>query len=309
MTPMPATSPEKERPYQDPLRPFTAWDTALSLLLWLVGAVHLLLWLLIFLLLHLTVLPGRRMDRLVRFVNRRVTDLLGVRVEALGRAGLERERGYLFCINHVSLLDAPVVVQTIPFYSRSFQEAAHFRVPVYGWFMRIVGQLPVDRRDKELTARSFEAALAMLRRGDCFCVFPEGHRTRDGRLGRFYPGAFRLALTARAPIVPVAVRGLRDLCPAGEWRIRPGRVQVIFGQPIPVEGSEPEEELAARTWSAMNALLWNGLGQPVREERQPGSAGEPQPDQDQRLLHQQAEGVPEQHQEDERDPDQRVGPQ
>ena len=172
---------------------------------------------------------------------------------------------------------------------------AHFRIPGYGWFMRIVGQLPVDRKDKELTARSFEQALEMLRRGESFCVFPEGHRTRDGRLGRFYPGAFRLALSARVPIVPVAVRGLRNLCPPGEWRIRPGRVQVFFGRPIPVEGTEPEGELAARTWSAMNSLLWNGLGHPAGEKAEPRGAAEPQPDQDARLLDEQPDGVTEFH--------------
>jgi 1-acyl-sn-glycerol-3-phosphate acyltransferase len=297
-----------EQPYQDPLRPFTVGDTLVSLLLWLVGIPHLIFWLIVFVLLHCTVMSGKRFDRLVRFVNRCVTTLLGIRVEKLGGDQLAR-RSYVFCINHVSILDAPVVVQSIPFYSRSFQDRAHFRIPGYGWFMRIVGQLPVDRGDKELTARSFEQALEMLRRGDSFCVFPEGHRTRDGRLGRFFPGAFRLALAARVPIVPVAVRGLRNLCPAGEWRIRPGRVQVLFGQPIPVEGSETGEALAERTWSAMSALLWTGLGQAAGEQDQAGRAGQPQPDQDQRLLDQQADRVAEEREQDQREPDQRVPPE
>jgi 1-acyl-sn-glycerol-3-phosphate acyltransferase len=301
------TERASEQPYQDPLRPFTVWDTLRSVLLWTIGLPHLIFWLIVFVLLDLTVMSGKRFDRLVRFVNRCVTALLGIRVEQRGREELPR-RSTIFCINHVSILDAPVVVQSIPFYSRSFQDRAHFRIPGYGWFMRIVGQLPVDRADKELTARSFERALEMLRRGDSFCVFPEGHRTRDGRLGRFFPGAFRLALSARVPIVPVAVRGLRNLCPAGEWRIRPGRVQVFFGRPIPVEGSETEEELAGKTFAAMSSLLWTGLGQTAGEQHQPGRADQPQPDQDQRLLHEQPDGVAEQREQDQREPDQRVPP-
>ena len=88
----------------------------------------------------------------------------------------------------------------------------------------------------------------------------EGHRTRDGRLGPFYPGAFRLAIQAGVPVVPMALRGLRNVCPREDWRIRPGHVDVLFGAPIPTAGLGPDDidPLGRRTRRALNDLLLRG---------------------------------------------------
>lgn len=254
-------SPESpEELYQDPLAPFGPLDTARSLALWPIAVAQMGAWLPVFWLLDKTVLPGRRIDRLARFVCRVGTASVGIRVHQHGLHNVQPGQSYLFCLNHVSLLDTPVLVQSVPNYARSFQEAAHFKMPLYGSFVRIMGQLPVDRQDKELNQRSYERALEMLRAGQSFAVFPEGHRTRDGRLSVFYPGGFRLAIEAQVPVLPVCSRGLRNLCPAKEWRFRPGRVDVLLGRPIPTEGLGPDdaEALAARTYRAMNELLLEG---------------------------------------------------
>jgi 1-acyl-sn-glycerol-3-phosphate acyltransferase len=107
----------------------------------------------------------------------------------------------------------------------------------------------------------------MIHGGDSFVVFPEGHRTRDGRLGSFYPGAFRLAVQAGVPVVPMGLRGLRNVCPAGDWRIRPGTVDVLFGEPIATshltEADAPD--LARRTRAALNDLL--AAGPPPQGQR------------------------------------------
>jgi 1-acyl-sn-glycerol-3-phosphate acyltransferase len=245
--------------YQDPLRPFGPADTLRSLALWPIAIAQMGAWLPVFWLLDRTVLPGRRIDALARHVCRSITLGVGIRIEQRGLHLLDRKGRYVFCLNHVSLLDTPVLVQSLPVHSRSFQDASHFRIPLYGSFVRIMGQLPVDRRDKALNERSYARALEMLRSGSSFCVFPEGHRSRDGRLGRFYLGGFRLAIQAGVPVVPVCSRGLRNLCPAEEWRLRPGRAEVLFGEPIPTEGLELADApaLALRTRRAMNTLLRN----------------------------------------------------
>lgn len=257
-----APAPEQEQLelYQDPLDPFGPRDTVRSLALWPVALGQMLFWLPVFWLLDRTLLPGRRIDRLARWVCRVGTASVGIRVRQHGVEHIEPGQGYLVALNHVSLLDTPVLVQSVPFYARSFQDAAHFKIPVYGSFVRIMGQLPVDRQDKTLNQRSFADALEMLRQGQSFAVFPEGHRTRDGRLGPFYPGAFRLAIEAGVPVLPVCSRGLRNLCPAKEWRMRPGRVDVIYGEPIPTVGLTLDDaaELGQRTRAAMNALLQAG---------------------------------------------------
>lgn len=241
----------------EPLRPFTPLETALAVPLWTVGLAHLGGWLVLFNLLDKTVMDGSRFDRLGKFVCRRVTGLAGVEVVQHGLERLDPKGSYIFCINHVSLLDLFVVFQSIPYFHRSFQDEAHFKIPVYGGCIRVFGQVPVRRRDKEFNRKAFEKAAEMIRGGDSFVVFPEGHRTRDGRLGPFYPGGFRLAKLAGVPVVPMALRGLRNVCPAGDWRLRPGHVDVIFGEPIPPDAGD-EVELAARARAALNDLLARG---------------------------------------------------
>lgn len=243
--------------YQDPLRPFTPLETALSLGYWALGLAHLGAWLSAFVVLDKTVLSGRRFDKLGKFVCRRVTDLARVRVRRFGLERLEPGRSYVFCINHVSLLDLFVVFQSIPFFHRSFQDAAHFKIPVYGGCVRVFGQIPVSRHDKELNRRAFARAKEMLEQGDSFVVFPEGHRSRDGRLGPFHLGAFRLAIDSGVAVVPMGLRGLRDVCPAGDWRLRPGQVDVLFGEPLPTTGLTEADAaaLARRCRAALNRLL------------------------------------------------------
>lgn len=246
--------------YQDPLRPFTVADTLVSCAAWPVALSQMALWLLVFRALDLTVLPGRRIDGLARLVCRLGTLSVGIRVRKHGLHNVVPGCSYVFALNHVSTLDTPVLVQSVPTYARTFQEQSHFEIPLYGGFVRLMGQLPVARGDHELNRRSYRQALQMLRDGHSFAVFPEGHRTRDGRLGRFYDGGFRLAIEAGVPVLPVCTRGLRNLCPAREWRIRPGTVDVIFGAPIATDDLilDDAAELAARTRRAMNELLQRG---------------------------------------------------
>ena len=246
--------------YQDPLRPFSRLETLQAVGRWAVSVPHLASWLLLFNLLDKTFIPGRKFDKLGKFVCRRVTGLAGVEVRQHGLEQLDPQGAYIFCINHVSLLDLFVVFQSIPYFHRSFQDKSHFKIPVYGGCARVFGQVPVDRKDKQLNKLAFQRAAEMIQGGDSFVVFPEGHRTRDGKVGPFYPGAFRLALMAGVPIVPMGLRGLRNVCPAGDWRARPGRVDVCFGAPIPVAGLSDADlpALAKRTRSALNEVLRQG---------------------------------------------------
>jgi 1-acyl-sn-glycerol-3-phosphate acyltransferase len=243
--------------YQDPLEPFTLLESVASIARWGVGLAHLGAWLGVFVALDKTFIPGRRFDKLGKFMCRRVTDLAGVKVRRHGLEHLAPGASYVFCINHVSLLDLFVVFQSIPYFHRSFQDASHFKIPIYGGCIRVSGQIPVDRKKKGLNRQAYARAVEMLRSGDSFVIFPEGHRTRDGRLGPFHLGAFRLAVQAGVPVVPTGLRGLRNICPAGGWRIRPGTVDVLFGEPVHTEGLTKSDvpELARRTRAALNDLL------------------------------------------------------
>lgn len=249
--------------HQEPLKPFTPLETLTSIPIWALGMAHLGSWLGAFIVLDKTVLDGSRYDEWGKLVCRLVTRLAGMKVEQHGTEHLEPGKSYIFCINHVSLMDLFVVFQSIPYFHRSFQDIAHFKIPIYGGCIRTFGQVPVSRKDKELNKRSFAQAAEMIRSGDSFVVFPEGHRTRDGRLGKFYAGGFRLAKLAEVPIIPMALKGLRNVCPAGDWRIRPGKVDVIFGKPIPHDAAEDIEGLAQISRSALNDLFTQPLKGPA----------------------------------------------
>ena len=246
--------------YEDPLTPFGPLDTLVSLGLWPVALAQMGGWLPIFALMDRFFIPGRDIDRLARFVCRSGTLSVGIRVQVQGQEHFQPGQAHVIAFNHVSLLDTPVLVQAVPVYCRTFQEMGHQKIPLYGRFVRLMGQLPVQRGNQRLNEESYAAALEMLRQGKSFGVFPEGHRTRDGKLGRFYPGGFRLAIEAGAPIIPAVTRGLRNLCPAKEWRMRPGKVEVVFGAPIPTADLtlDDTDSLSGQVREQMNWLLRQG---------------------------------------------------
>lgn len=104
-----------------------------------------------------------------------------------------------------------------------------------GWFNGI-GMIPVDRDDTKAAIASLDTALEVLARGEAFGIYPEGTRSRDGRLYRGRTGVAHLALTSGAPVVPVGVQGTQDIQPVGTTLPRLARVTIRFGEPINVAG-------------------------------------------------------------------------
>ena len=250
----------REDIYQDPLTPFGPLDTVVSLSTWPLALAQMGAWLPLFTLLDRFFIPGKDIDRLARVACRLGTLSVGIRVQVQGQERFAPGQAYVIAFNHVSLLDTPVLVQAVPVYCRTFQEMGHRKIPVYGSFVRLMGQLPVQQGNRQLNEASYAGALEMLRAGKSFGVFPEGHRTRDGRLGRFYPGGFRLAIEAGVPVIPAVTRGLRNLCPAKEWRMRPGRVEDSLGEPVRTDGLtlDDTDDLANQVRGEMNLLLRRG---------------------------------------------------
>jgi 1-acyl-sn-glycerol-3-phosphate acyltransferase len=103
------------------------------------------------------------------------------------------------------------------------------------WF-EALGMLPVDRADTRSALESLDVALDVLRRGEAFGIYPEGTRSRDGRLYRGRTGAAHLALTAGVPVVPVGLRGTERIQPIGSRLPRVVKVHVSFGTPIHAHG-------------------------------------------------------------------------
>ncbi len=167
-------------------------------------------------------------------VSRRV---LGIRVEASGAGRIAPGTPCVFMPNHRSFLDGPLVMVLIPGVARAILKKSILRLPIIGLAMRFVGFVPVDRKGAAGGKKSIARAVSLMReRRYSYVIFPEGTRSRDGRLGPFHRGGFFLALASGAPIVPVTISGTRELMPKGQWFARRGTVGVVFHEPVPVTG-------------------------------------------------------------------------
>ena len=143
--------------------------------------------------------------------------------------------------NHLSFFDSVVLPVVVPrkvvFLAKSdyFTGAGVKGTLIRAWFEGL-GMLPVDRDDTKAAIASLDTALEVLRSGEAFGIYPEGTRSRDGRLYRGRTGVAHLALTAGCPVVPVGLAGTQDIQPVGSNRPRLAKVSVRFGEPITVAG-------------------------------------------------------------------------
>lgn len=231
-------------------------DSLRSIGLWAVGVPHLAAWT-AFTVGVSKLTDTRHVDKLIKLMCRAVPRLAGIRIEVLGLNALDPAGTYVYVVNHVNLFDMFAIYQAIPHYTRSLELADHFNWPLFGQFITAAGQIPVDPKDKRVTARGLKKAAQMLRDGDSLVVLPEGERTLDGSVGKFYPGAFRLAIQTQRPVVPMAIKGGRTVSRRGEWRIRPGKMQVVFGAPVSTDGLTLKDtnDLAARCREIVIDLL------------------------------------------------------
>ncbi|MGA2361385.1 MAG: lysophospholipid acyltransferase family protein [Candidatus Aminicenantales bacterium] len=179
--------------------------------------------------------------RLGRWAVRAGCRFLGIRVQTSGLERLDPATPYVFMSNHLSFLDGPLLATAIPRPVRIILKKSVFRIPVLGIGMRHIGYVPVDRKGAKGGQKSIHrAAELMHEKGYSFLVFPEGTRSRDGRIQAFRRGGFFLALEGGAPIVPVTIKGTFDLMPKGQWHARKGVVQIDFHNPMPVTGFTAE---------------------------------------------------------------------
>ncbi len=147
----------------------------------------------------------------------------------------------LVASNHLSFADSMVIPIVVPRKVVFLAKEDYFTgtgvkgAVVRGWFEGI-GMVPVNRDDTKSALASLDVALEVLARGEAFGIYPEGARSRDGRLYRGRTGVAQLALTSGAPIVPVGLIGTEKLQPVGATVPRLVRVTVRFGRPIRVAG-------------------------------------------------------------------------
>ncbi len=197
--------------------------------------------------------------------------LVYFRLTRMGAEHLPRSGPLLLAANHRSFLD-PFAIGSLtrrPVYYMAKREL--FERRWQAWFLNSLGAFPVDRGAGDEAAMA--TARAILARGDCVVIFPEGTRRREGPLGRPRRGIGRLVLETGAHVVPVAVIGTEDV--RRGWRIRPRKISVRCGAPLMFPSTEhPSQEQALgvteRIWTCIN-LQWEWLGGAAAPRRLSGS--------------------------------------
>jgi 1-acyl-sn-glycerol-3-phosphate acyltransferase len=169
--------------------------------------------------------------------------LYGVRVRARRLAPIDPSAPYVFMSNHRSQFDIlAVVVALIEFQLRWVAKVELTRVPVFGWALKHTGHIIIDRSNHHQSVASLRAARSKMEDGVSVVIFPEGTRSQAHQaLLPFKKGGFMLALETGFPIVPIAVRGSREILPRGSWQPASGEIEVVIGAPIPVAGVDRDE--------------------------------------------------------------------
>jgi 1-acyl-sn-glycerol-3-phosphate acyltransferase len=179
---------------------------------------------------------GNRSHRIARLWSRMLIWISGMRVEAEGIEKIVPGRGYVIASNHLSLMDTPLVMAHIPLQFRFLAKKGLFRIPFIGGHLRRAGHVSIPRDDPRGSLKAMsETARIIQERGVSALVFPEGGRS-DGLMREFREGAAYIAIKAGVPVIPVAICGTREILAMGSLLIRPGKVGLRIGDPIPTAG-------------------------------------------------------------------------
>jgi len=201
---------------------------------WFAGGLYFILLLFLCILLSF-VIPQKTLDPFIKMSLKFLFKILFVRVRSEGAEVVAKNETYLFMSNHQSLFDIPLLAAYIPTFVRGVEALRQFKWPVYGWAIRRLGNIPIDRKNIHASIKSMKITEDVLKKGRSIVILPEAHRTLDGNLGSFKKLPFHLAKQAGVPVIPVGLSGLFQLKHKGSWLIRPRPVTIKFGNPITQE--------------------------------------------------------------------------
>lgn len=203
-------------------------------------------------------------DRRARFLHlmawawgRSILLVSRVRVEIEGAEYLDLDSPKILMVNHQSQFDIWALLAYLPRTIRFVAKKELTRVPIIGQVLVGGGHVIIDRQQLKRAFASYDKAAKQIRAGTSIVVFVEGTRSPDGRLLRFKKGGFMLALAAGVPIIPITLAGGVKVLPRNRWRIRPGKIRMIFHKPIdPTRFSvEAKEDLMATVREAIASSL------------------------------------------------------
>jgi 1-acyl-sn-glycerol-3-phosphate acyltransferase len=188
--------------------------------------------------------PRLRTGRWFRRLGRMLTRIGAWRIRIVGCEHIDTKQVYVIVSNHQSLADIPLLSH-LKLNTKWLAKVELFRVPLFGWMLRMAGDVPVDRSSPRQGARALMQCAKYLRQRCSVVFFPEGGRSSDGEVQPFNEGAFQLAIREQAPILPVVVEGTGRALPSHTWVWGKSReIQLRVLEAVPVAGRGVKEGAA-----------------------------------------------------------------
>ena len=160
----------------------------------------------------------------------------GIRVRVEGLEHVHPGETTIYCVNHQSAMDIPVLFVNLPVQFRFVAKRSLFSLPFMGWHLRRSGHIPVDRDRPQQAMKSMKKVAQEIREGKSVMLFPEGHRSRDGQLLPFKAGSFYIAILSGVPIVPITINGTPRVLKPDTYHVRAGQTEMIVHTAVPTQG-------------------------------------------------------------------------
>lgn len=175
---------------------------------------------------------GNPLHKIARFWGRSIVVVSRIKVSVEGLSNIDPQLPYIYMPNHQSNFDIPVLLGYLTVQFRWLAKLELFKIPIFGRAMRKAGYISIDRQNRESAIKSLELAAEKIRNGVSVLIFPEGTRSRDGKIRPFKKGGFITAIDAGVPIVPIILTGTRAIMTKGQFRVNPGQIGMSIQQPI-----------------------------------------------------------------------------
>jgi len=221
------------------------WQSVVSAWTWLVLVACVLIWFPLMLLLRLATAPFDRGRYAVGYLFRRIGPVVATlnplwRFRTAGRMPADPRRPYVVVSNHESFADI-LLISHLPWEMKWLSKAELFRVPILGWMMQLAGDVPVKRGVGPSAIEAMARCREILATKVSVMIFPEGTRSPTLELLPFKDGAFRLAIEAGVPILPLAVSGTGPALPKHDWRFNRSTATVRVLDPVETVGLTVEQ--------------------------------------------------------------------
>lgn len=190
----------------------------------------------------------------------RVNPLWKISIE--GNVSINDREPYVIVSNHLSNADIPVI-SNLPWEMKWIAKRELFEIPIVGWMMKLAGDIPVDRGAGRQKLSTFKKCIFYLRNKTSVIFFPEGTRSRDGRLYRFSKGAFELAIREQVPVLPLVIDGTHGCLPKNSWVFKPdvhARLTILDSVPTTGMTSDQVDELIETVRNKMAERLMHLRG-------------------------------------------------